>query len=42
MKRSVEIIAVLQPVDEGFVGIQEAGGCVVGRAVSGRRSPEDE
>lgn len=38
MKRSVEIIAV----DEGFMGIQEAGGCVVGRAASGRRSPEDE
>lgn len=37
MKHSVEIIAVLQLVNEGFVGIQ-GGGCVVRRATSGGRA----
>lgn len=40
MNHSVEIIAVLQLVNEGFVGIQGEGGCVVRRATSGRKSLE--
>lgn len=38
MKHLVEVIAVLQLVNEGFVGIQEEGGCVVRMAMSGKKS----